>query len=118
MSSFVTLSGVDRLFLDRLNLQGLEFLIEHLTQIHDHTLMNYRYRSENSHYVLRTDSLFCHKWARKIWIKLILRVAQDLAMHEYTSQVELYLETNVDVCSIDRQAPPQCEMTIRNLVET
>ena len=42
----------------------------------------------------------------------------DLAMHEYTGQVELYLETNVDVCSIDRQAPPQHETTIRNLVET
>ena len=42
----------------------------------------------------------------------------DLAMHEYTGQVELYLETDVDVCSIDRRAPPQRETTVRNLVET
>ena len=46
---------------------------------------------------------------------LILR---DLAIHEYTSQVELYLETNIDIRWIDRWAPPQHETMVRNLVET
>jgi len=43
---------------------------------------------------------------------------RNLAVHEDTSQVKLYLETDVDVRSIDRRAPPQRETTVRNLVET
>ena len=39
-------------------------------------------------------------------------------MHEYTSQVKLYLETNIDTRSINCRAPPQHETMVRNLVET
>ena len=38
-------------------------------------------------------------------------------MYEYTSQVKLYLETDIDVCSIDCWAPPQHETMVKNLVE-
>ena len=33
-------------------------------------------------------------------------------MHEYTSQVKLYLETNVDIRSIERRDPPQREQLL------
>ena len=37
----VALTRVDRLLLDRLNLERLELLVKHLTQVHDHTLVDY-----------------------------------------------------------------------------
>jgi len=43
---------------------------------------------------------------------------RDLAVHECISQVKLYLETDVDIHSIDHRAPPQRETAVRNLVET
>ena len=42
----------------------------------------------------------------------------DFTVHEYTSQIELHLETDVDVGTIDGRAPPESEPTIRNLVQT
>ena len=39
-------------------------------------------------------------------------------LHEDTSQIQLYLETNVDVCSIDRRTPPESESPIGDLVQT
>ena len=39
-------------------------------------------------------------------------------IHEDTSQIELHLETDVDVCAIDRRAPPERESTVRDLVKT
>ena len=42
----------------------------------------------------------------------------NLAVHEYTCQVELDLETNVDVGSVDCWRPPECEATIGDLIET
>jgi len=42
----------------------------------------------------------------------------DLAVHEDTRQVKLDLETDVDVCAVDRRAPPESESTVRNLVKT
>ena len=38
--------------------------------------------------------------------------------HEDTRQIQLDLETDVDVRAIDRGAPPEREPTVRNLVET
>ena len=38
--------------------------------------------------------------------------------HEDTSQIQLDLETDVNVRAIDGGAPPECEPTVRNLVET
>ena len=40
----------------------------------------------------------------------------DLAVHEDTGQVQLYLETDVDICPVDRGAPPKRETTVRDLV--
>ena len=42
----------------------------------------------------------------------------DFAVHEDTSKIELDLETDVDVGTIDGRTPPESETTIRNLVET
>ena len=42
----------------------------------------------------------------------------EIVSHENTSQVQLHLETNVDVRAIDSRAPPESESTIRNLVQT
>ena len=39
-------------------------------------------------------------------------------VHEDTSQIQLDLETDVDVRAIDRRAPPERESTVRDLVKT
>jgi hypothetical protein len=39
-------------------------------------------------------------------------------MHEDTREIELNLEADVDIGTIDRRTPPQGESTVRNLVET
>ena len=39
-------------------------------------------------------------------------------VHEDTSQIQLDLETDVDVRAIDRRTPPEREPTVRDLVET
>ena len=43
---------------------------------------------------------------------------RDLAVHENTRQIQLYLETDVDTGAIDRRTPPKRETTVRNLVQT
>jgi len=43
---------------------------------------------------------------------------RNLAVHEDTRKVKLNLETNVDIGAIDRGRPPQCEATVRDLIET
>jgi len=42
----------------------------------------------------------------------------DLAVHENTSQIQLDLETDVDVGTVDSRTPPKREATVRNLVQT
>lgn len=44
--------------------------------------------------------------------------SRDLAVHEDTSQIELDLETDVDIGAIDRWRPPQSEATIWHLIQT
>ena len=39
-------------------------------------------------------------------------------IHEDSSEIKLDLETDVDVCTVDRGTPPQSETTIGNLVQT
>ena len=39
-------------------------------------------------------------------------------MKYHTGQVQLYLETDVDIHSVDCGAPPKSEMVVRNLVQT
>ena len=43
---------------------------------------------------------------------------RDLTVKEDARQIELHLETNVDVGSVDSRRPPKRESTIWNLVET
>ena len=42
----------------------------------------------------------------------------NFTVHEDTRQIQLDLETDVDVGTIDRRTPPEREATVRNLVET
>jgi len=42
----------------------------------------------------------------------------DLSMEEDTCKVQLNLESNVHVCTIDCRGPPESEATIGDLVET
>ncbi len=41
----------------------------------------------------------------------------DLSVHENSREVELHLETDVDVGPVDCGRPPEGKATIRNLVE-
>ena len=41
-----------------------------------------------------------------------------LDLHENTSEIQLDLETDVDVGTVDCWAPPKSEPTVGNLVET
>lgn len=42
----------------------------------------------------------------------------DLTVHEDASQIELNLETDVDVGAVDCRRPPKCKPSIWNLVQT
>ena len=41
----------------------------------------------------------------------------DLSVHEDSGQIQLHLETDVDVGAVDCRRPPQGETTIGNLVQ-
>lgn len=43
---------------------------------------------------------------------------RDSIAHENTGQIQLYLEADVDICTIDSWTPPKCKATIGDLVET
>ena len=43
---------------------------------------------------------------------------EGVDLHENTSEIELHLETDVDVGTVDGRTPPEREATVRNLVET
>ena len=96
----VTLTRVDSFLLDSLNLEWLKLLVEHLTQIHNDALMNFLPQ-------VGTEDL--DKRDLESW---------NLAMHEDARQVELHLETNVDIGSVDRRTPPEREATVGDLVQT
>ena len=51
-------------------------------------------------------------WSVGEWINT------EYHVHENASQVELDLETHVDIGTIDGRTPPEREATIRDLVET
>ena len=42
----------------------------------------------------------------------------NLAVHENSGQIQLDLETDVNIRSVDRWAPPQREATVGNLIQT
>lgn len=72
----------------------------HLTKIHNNTLVNLL--PEMSPEDLNQGDL--EGW--------------DLAVHEDTGQIQLHLETHVDVGAVDRRRPPESETTVGNLVQT
>ena len=109
---------MDRLLLHRFDLQWLKLLVEDLTllttsvshlpcidvatahQIHDYTLVDLLPQM-GPEYLNERDF-----------------ERGDLPMHENPRQIKLDLETDVDVGTIDGWAPPECESTIWNLVQT
>lgn len=106
------------LFLHSLNPQLIQFLIENLTQVHNNRLVDLLPQ-------MGTENLDQRDF--ECW---------NFAVQEYASQVELHLETNVDIGSVYlgklsavpcdfkrcsrtyRGRPPECEATIRNLIQT
>ena len=91
---------MDCFFLDGFNLQRFKLLIEYLTQVHDNTLVDLlpQVSTEN----LNQTDLQC-------W---------DLSVHEDTSQIQLHLETDVYIGTIDSWTPPKSKSTIGDLVQT
>ncbi|KAH0925107.1 hypothetical protein HID58_017363 [Brassica napus] len=43
---------------------------------------------------------------------------RNLSMHEHSRQVQLHLETQVNIRPVNRRRPPESESSIRNLVKT
>jgi hypothetical protein len=88
------------LLLNSLNAKLLQLLVEHLAQIHDHGLVNLLPQ-------VGTEDLDQRNLQ-----------SGDLAVQENASQVELNLETDVDIGTVDSGRPPQSETTVRDLVQT
>jgi hypothetical protein len=42
--------------------------------------------------------------------------SRDFTMHKNTSKIQLYLETNIDISSVDSRRPPQGEASIGDLI--
>src|ERR1700733_10859954 len=91
---------MDRFFLHSLNAELFQLLIENLAQIHYHRFVN----------------LLPQMGAENLDQRYLQ--SGNLAVQEYSRQVELDLEANIDVCSIDGRRPPERESTVRDLVET
>src|SRR5271155_2594127 len=91
---------MNRLLLHRLNLQRLQFLVQHLRQIQNHRLVKFLPQ-------MRTEQLNQTDLERR-----------QFSMHKTSRQIELDLETNVDVASIESWTPPQRKSTIGDLIET
>src|SRR5271170_7215769 len=96
----VRLPRVNRFLLHRLNLQRLEFLIQHLRQIQYHRLVKFLPQ-------MRTEQL--NQTDLERW---------QFPMHKTSRQIELDLETDVNVASIESRTPPQRKSTIGDLIET
>jgi hypothetical protein len=96
----VRFTGMNRLLLHCFDAKSLEFLVEDLAQIHDDRLVNLlpQMGSED------LDKRYLEGW--------------NFAVQENTREIELDLETDVDVGSIDGWRPPQSEATVGNLVQT
>mmetsp|Transcript_62206 Transcript_62206/g.196851 ORF Transcript_62206/g.196851 Transcript_62206/m.196851 type:complete len:1067 (-) Transcript_62206:4174-7374(-) len=95
----IALARVDRLLLDRLDLERIQLLVEHLAEIH-HDGLVHLLPEMRSHDLDQGDL-----------------ERGDLAVHEDARQVQLDLETNVDVGAVDGRRPPQREAAVGDLVE-
>lgn len=76
---------MDGFFLDSLNIEGFQLNIEDLAEIHDDGFVDFL--PEMCTEDLNQGDLQCG----------------DLTVHENTCEIELNLETDVDVCSVDRR---------------
>ena len=95
----VRLSRMDRFLLHRLDAERLQLLVKHLTEIHHHRLVDLLPQ-------VSAEDLDQGDLQRR-----------DLAVQEDPRQVQLDLEADVDVGSVDRWRPPQSEATVRDLIE-
>ena len=91
---------MDSFLLDRFDFQRVQLLVKDLTQIHDDRFVD----------------LLPQMGAEDLNERDLER--GDLAVHENARQIELHLETDVDVGSVDRRRPPQREATIGDLIQT
>ena len=91
---------MDRLLLNRLNLQRVELLVENLAKIHGDRFVD----------------LLPEMCAEDLDQRDLQR--GNLAVHENAGEVELHLEANVDIGAVDRGRPPEGEPTVGDLVQT
>src|SRR5690606_25920932 len=91
---------MDGLLLHRLDAQCLELLVKDLAEIHNHGFVDLLPQ-------MCTEDLDEGDLQRG-----------NLAVQEDTGQIQLHLETDVDVCPIDRRGPPEGEAPVWNLVQT
>ena len=96
----VTLPRMNRLLLDGLDLQCIHLHVEDLADVHNDRLVDLlpKMGAEN----LNQRNL----------------QGRYLTVHENSCQVELDLETNIDVGPVDRRGPPKRETSVWNLIET
>jgi hypothetical protein len=91
---------MDSLLLDGLDAESLELLIEHLTEVHRDGLV----------YLLPqmgSEDLDERDLERR-----------NLSVQKDTGEIELDLETNVDVRTVDGRRPPKSKAAVGDLVET
>ena len=96
----VRFTRMDRFLLHRFNLQSVQLLIKDLTKIHDDRLVDLLPQ-------VSTEDLNQRDLQRR-----------NLAVHENARQIQLDLETDVDVGSVDGRRPPEGEATVGNLIQT
>jgi phage gp16-like protein len=76
--------------------EGFEFLVEYLTEVHSHRLVDLlpQMGTEN----LDERDLQC----------------RNLTVKEDTRQIKLHLETDIDVGSVDSRRPPEGEASVKS----
>ena len=91
---------MNRLLLHNVYLECVELHIKHLAEIHDERLVNHLPQ-------VSTEDL-----------DVADLESRDFSVHEDSCEIQLNLETNVDVCSVDGRRPPERKATVRNLIQT
>lgn len=91
---------MDGFLLDAFDLKRVEFHVEDLAQVHHDGLMDLLPQVSSEDLDQRDLQ------------------SRNLAMHEDPSQIELHLETDIHVGSVDGRGPPERESSIRDLIQT
>ena len=81
-------------------LESIQFLVKYLAEVHHHALMDLL--PEMSAKDLDQRYLQC-------W---------DLSVHEDACQVQLHLESYINIRPVNSWRPPECEASIRDLIQT